>query len=602
MVNVLVVRASYRKAYPIIESLKRAGYEIIAGIDTMLSEALFSIFPDKIVWITNPYRSEKLYIASVISAIKENHVDIVVPVGFIDFLLLSKYKDILERYAVIPVDSFEKIVSLSNKWYAGRLAESIGVNYPRTLFLKESVDLTSVKAFVNEVGFPLVIKGLGDGSRPRFVSSFEDLSREINLRAKDGVLLQEFIVGVGAGYFVLSNNGRPIAEFMHRRIIEVNPLGGASLKATSYFDPELLALGRKIVAKTAFTGVMMIEFKKEAETGNYYLVELNPKFWGSLELAYKAGVDFPRYLVDFYLKGEKPKQIPVKNVSFSWITEAISSYSKYGFNVLIEIIQRALPNSPLFSDFHPYDPPNFMAKSLFTTFSLIKASNKAIIESTYLTRRLKDLLHKRKLDLIISDLDGTLVKLPIAWKNVRSEALRRGLIKPHKGINESFVQYWLRDDEDSFAKLHEFIKDYEINATNNLRRDEFLSSLFETLKRKSVRFAVVSMQSEEAIIKSLSKIGILDYVDIIVGRDITPLRFNQLTYAIEKMKINEPYRGVMFGDTLIDIKSAFKAGLVPCRITTSYVERLQAKDLDASYTDNMTKILKLIADALRESR
>jgi len=241
MVNVLVVRASYRKAYPIIESLKRAGYEIIAGIDTMLSEALFSIFPDKIVWITNPYRSEKLYIASVISAIKENHVDIVVPVGFIDFLLLSKYKDILERYAVIPVDSYEKIVCLSNKWYAGRLAESIGVNYPRTLFLKESVDLTSVKAFVNEVGFPLVIKGLGDGSRPRFVSSFEDLSREINLRAKDGVLLQEFIVGVGAGYFVLSNNGRPIAEFMHRRIIEVNPLGGASLKAISNFDPELSA-------------------------------------------------------------------------------------------------------------------------------------------------------------------------------------------------------------------------------------------------------------------------------------------------------------------------------------------------------------------------
>jgi phosphoglycolate phosphatase-like HAD superfamily hydrolase/biotin carboxylase len=596
MANVLVVRASYRKAYPVMESLKRAEYRVIAGVDTIVNEALFSIFADKFAWIMNPYNSEKLYIASIISAIKENHVDIVVPVGFIDFLLLSKYKEVLKRYAVIPVDTFEKIVNLSNKWYINGLAESMGIDYPRTLLLKNGVDVASIRAFLDKVGFPLVVKGFGDNSRPRFVSNFDDLTREIDLRAKNGVLLQEFIVGVGAGYFVLSDNGKPIAEFMHRRIVEISPLGGASIRAASNFDSELLSLGRKIVEKTSFTGVMMIEFKKEAETGNYYLMEINPKFWGSLELAYKAGVDFPRYLVDFYLKGEKPKQIPVKNVSFSWITEAIPSYSKHGLNVLIEIVQRTLPNSPLFSDLHPYDPPNFMLKSFFTTFSLLRTSSKVTIESTYLTRCLKDLLHKRKLDLIISDLDGTLVKLDIPWKIVRSKTLKAGLIKPHKGINESFVQYWLMDDKHSFTKLHEFIKDYEINAATNLHRDEILSSLFETIKQKSVHFAVVSMQSEEAVIKCLSRLGIFDYVDVIVGRNVTPLRFEALTYVIEKMKINEPYQGVMFGDTLIDIKSAFRAGLVPCRITTNYVEKLQAKDLDVSYTDNITKILKLISD------
>ena len=35
---------------------------------------------------------------------------------------------------------------------------------------------------------------------------------------------------------------------------------------------------------------------------------------------------------------------------------------------------------------------------------------------------------------------------------------------------------------------------------------------------------------------------------------------------------------------------------------TSYMERLHAKDLDVSDTDNVTKILKLIADGLSESR
>jgi phosphoglycolate phosphatase-like HAD superfamily hydrolase/carbamoylphosphate synthase large subunit len=597
--NVLVVRASYRKAYPVMESLKRAGYKVIAGIDAMMSEALFSIFADKFVWVVNPYKSEKLYVASIIGAIKENSVDIVVPVGFIDFLLLSKYKDVLERYAVIPVDNFEKIVNLSNKWYISGLAESVGVNYPRTLFLKGDVDDASIRAFLDEVGLPLVVKGFGDDSRPRFVSNFDYLNKEIKLRSKAGVLLQEFIVGVGAGYFVLSDNGKPIAEFMHKRIVEVNPLGGASIKASSNFDPELLSLGRRIVEKTKFNGVMMIEFKKETETGKYYLMEINPKFWGSLELAYKAGVDFPRYLVDFYLKGEKPRQPPIKNVSFSWITEAITSYSKYGLNVLTEIVQRALPDSLLFSDLHPYDPPNFMAKSLFTLYSLLRTSNKVTIGSTYLTKCLEDLLYKHKVDLIISDLDGTLVRLNVPWRSVRRKAIESDLIKPYKGINESFVQYWLTGDKHSFTKLHELIKDYEINAAINIRKNEALSKLLKTIKQKSISFAVVSMQCEEAIIKCLSKIGILDYVDVIVGRDVTPLRFKALTYAIEKMKISKPYQGIMFGDTLTDVKAAFKAGLIPCRIATSYIERLQARDLDISYTDNIAKILKLIGDTLR---
>ena len=43
MTNALIVRAFYRKAYPIIESLKRAGYRVIAGIDTMVSEAFFHL-------------------------------------------------------------------------------------------------------------------------------------------------------------------------------------------------------------------------------------------------------------------------------------------------------------------------------------------------------------------------------------------------------------------------------------------------------------------------------------------------------------------------------------------------------------------------------
>ena len=42
----------------------------------------------------------------------------------------------------------------------------------------------------------------------------------------------------------------------------------------------------------------MVEFKIDRETGHPYLMEVNGRFWGSLQLAIDSGVDFPRLLLD----------------------------------------------------------------------------------------------------------------------------------------------------------------------------------------------------------------------------------------------------------------------------------------------------------------
>ena len=37
----------------------------------------------------------------------------------------------------------------------------------------------------------------------------------------------------------------------------------------------------------------MVEFKKDVRTGEYKLMEINPRIWGSMPLAIVSGVDFP---------------------------------------------------------------------------------------------------------------------------------------------------------------------------------------------------------------------------------------------------------------------------------------------------------------------
>jgi hypothetical protein len=41
----------------------------------------------------------------------------------------------------------------------------------------------------------------------------------------------------------------------------------------------------------------MLEFKTDGRTGRPYLMEINGRLWGSLQLAIDAGVDFPALLV-----------------------------------------------------------------------------------------------------------------------------------------------------------------------------------------------------------------------------------------------------------------------------------------------------------------
>jgi hypothetical protein len=53
----------------------------------------------------------------------------------------------------------------------------------------------------------------------------------------------------------------------------------------------------------------MIEYKLDAATGTPHLMEINGRFWGSLQLALDAGVDFPRLLVARAL-GEQPEPVP----------------------------------------------------------------------------------------------------------------------------------------------------------------------------------------------------------------------------------------------------------------------------------------------------
>jgi predicted ATP-grasp superfamily ATP-dependent carboligase len=107
-------------------------------------------------------------------------------------------------------------------------------------------------------------------------------------------LVQEKVSGEGCGLFLLAHEGRIVVAFSHRRLREKPPSGGVStLCASAAVPDDLLEPARRFVETLRWSGLAMLEFKRDHRSGRPLLLEVNARPWGSLALAAAAGLDFP---------------------------------------------------------------------------------------------------------------------------------------------------------------------------------------------------------------------------------------------------------------------------------------------------------------------
>jgi predicted ATP-grasp superfamily ATP-dependent carboligase len=180
-----------------------------------------------------------------------------------------------------------------------------GIPTPRTYPDRDSVE-----------SFPVVVKKSTGTGRVRYVNSRAELER---VDTSDAVI-QDYVPGQGFGFFALFDRGVERAIFMHRRIREYPVTGGASTAAESIYDPALRDLGLKLLRALDWHGVAMVEFKRDDRDGVFRLMEVNPKFWGSLDLAIASGVDFPWLAVQLALGRLQTPILEYRTgVRFRWI-------------------------------------------------------------------------------------------------------------------------------------------------------------------------------------------------------------------------------------------------------------------------------------------
>jgi hypothetical protein len=117
-------------------------------------------------------------------------------------------------------------------------------------------------------------------------------------------LIQEYKNGVGEGFFGVARDGDIYAGFGHRRLRMMNPLGSGSSACVSRVpEANEVDAARALVKKLNWQGPFMVESLRD-NAGRRWFMEFNGRFWGSLALARRCGLDMPRVAVD--LQNGKP--------------------------------------------------------------------------------------------------------------------------------------------------------------------------------------------------------------------------------------------------------------------------------------------------------
>jgi predicted ATP-grasp superfamily ATP-dependent carboligase len=220
---------------------------------------------------------------------------------------VSHHRTRLSNYAYIPIVSDEKYRLASQKDEVIKIAQGMGIPVPKTWFIDDPSLIDGLK---DSLPYPVVIKPrIGSGAVGiAYADNAGDLpARYLKVcRRFPNPLIQERLPAEGSGYGVsllFDEQGGLRASFVHKRLREYPITGGASTLRESARHDEIRDMAVALMKKIGWFGVAMVEFKIDLRDGTPRLMEINPRFWGSLHLSIVAGVNFP-WLLYRLSKGE----------------------------------------------------------------------------------------------------------------------------------------------------------------------------------------------------------------------------------------------------------------------------------------------------------
>ena len=349
------------------------------------------------VWFTPDARQQPEKLADVLLEVaQELDGAVIFPTSDFDVLFLDRYRAKLEphyRLSIPPTDCLAKVMDKQALFAAAR---DVGVAAPKTMTVNSLEQLADA---AREIGFPCVLKPVssihwrihedlrGGGAHAKALQARNE--EELKTHYLDAsslyhnVLIQELIPGgadrlaVLGGY--VDEASELLAYFTARKIIQSPDEFGTGCLVESVDVPVLYEPTARLLRSLGYRGMAEVEYKLDVVTGEYKLIEINPRHWDWHRLGNASGVNLT-WTAYCHLTGAHVERRRLHTASAKWIAE--DTLAHYCFQHAIDgrINARKLINDlsgqRIYGIFAWSDPLPFIRYSL--TFGLPRLSKKIV--------------------------------------------------------------------------------------------------------------------------------------------------------------------------------------------------------------------------------
>jgi len=325
----IVTDGMWRKSLSAIRALGKAGFRVHVLGDSWLTVGFWSHFtrqrvlaPDAKENATGFGKVLLAHLQSVAAALPTGARPVLLPMEEDSLRFVVNARETLRIYADFLVPDADALEVCLNKGATMALAARLGIAHPRTQVAQSAAELLELAADFAPSEFVVKpLRGLGSQG-VRYNPSFDAHSAQAYWQAYGAALVQDRIPAEGDAIGVsllLGTDGACLAHFSHKRLQQYPNSGGPSTDRIGIDDPDLLEKSLMLMRALRWNGVAMVEWKIDPRDATPRLLEINPRFWGSLELAIRSGVNFPVLYAQAAAGQPMLYSQPLKGVRCRWL-------------------------------------------------------------------------------------------------------------------------------------------------------------------------------------------------------------------------------------------------------------------------------------------
>ncbi|MGV6849634.1 MAG: ATP-grasp domain-containing protein [Marinibacterium sp.] len=224
------------------------------------------------------------FCADLVEFARSLHAEVIIPIDLPSIRGLTAHAEMLSPCRLFPVPSGDILNLLDNKWGFYQMLGIMEVPAPRSALIHSPDDPN-----VDAIGFPAIVKPLamGGGIGVYRVGGRGDMYAVLSdwPAGQFPFLMQQFIPGTDTDISLLAQHGQILAWTAQTWEDEDT--------LCFHRDDEAVDFAARIVADCDYCGVAHIDMRRDSRDGKLYVIECNPRFWGTVDATLATGINFP---------------------------------------------------------------------------------------------------------------------------------------------------------------------------------------------------------------------------------------------------------------------------------------------------------------------